>query len=159
MDFVVDKKETSTVEKKIIHNKNSRRNKIKLSREEYNKTIMTWYLFEYLHPVEDDPMNIEFFPLTSSECLNNGWSANTILNYIKSNSIFDFYQVKENDKLKIVMKYKHPKMYNKSRPYIGNFISFIFKEEEWQIDNGFDHIYNCYKDLKKGKLIISNSNI
>ena len=154
LNFIIDENETSTIEKKIVHHKNSRRNKVKLSREEYNKTIIIWYLFEYLHPVEDDPMNIEFFPMPSSESLNNELSAKTIVNYINSNSVFDFYQPKENDKLNIMMEYKHPKIYNKSRPFIGNFISFIFKEE-WQVNNGFDHINNCYKDLKKGKLIIN----
>ena len=152
LNFVVDEKET-TIEKKIIHNKNSRRNKIKLSRDEYQETIIKWSLSEYIQPVEDNPLNSEFFPMPSSKSLNNGLSADSILKLLNSNLVFDFYQPKENDKLNIRMEYKHPEMYRKSRPYIGDFISFIFKIE-WEINKGLDHIHNSYKQLSEGEIII-----
>lgn len=153
LNFVVDKNEVTTTEKKIIHNKNSRRNKIKLSRDEYQETVMKWSLFEYLQPVKDNPLNTEFFPLSSSKSLKNGLSADSILKYLNSNLVFDFYELKENDKLNIRMEYKHPEMYRKSRPFVGDFLSFIFKKE-WEINEGFDHIHNSYKELNEGKIII-----
>lgn len=153
LNFVVEKNEITTTEKKIIHNKNSRRNKIKISKDEYQKTVIKWSLYKYLQPPGDNPLNIEFFPLSSSKSLNNGLSADSILKYLNSNLVFDFYELKENDKLDIRMEYKHPEVYRKSRPFIGNFISFIFKEE-WKINEEFEHIHNSYKELNGGKIII-----
>ncbi|WP_299229671.1 hypothetical protein [uncultured Psychroserpens sp.] len=153
LNFVVDKNEVTTTEKKIVHNKNSRRNKIKLNRDEYQETVIKWSLSKYLQPVKENPLNTEFFPISSSKSLSNGLSADSILKYLNSNLVFDFYELKENDKLNIRMEYKHPEMYRKSRPYIGNFISFIFKME-WEINKGFDHIHNSYTELNEGKIII-----
>ncbi|WP_430411256.1 hypothetical protein [Kordia sp.] len=151
--FEIEENETTTIQKKLIHNKNSRRNKIKLRKEDYEETILKWCLFEYIQPVEDNPYDTAFFPLTSSEALNNGLSANSIINYLNSNLVFDFYQPKENDKLTIRMEYKFPKMYRKSRPYIGDFISLLFNTE-WKINRNFDDIYASYKEVKHGKLSI-----
>ncbi|KAB1154249.1 hypothetical protein F7018_14865 [Tenacibaculum aiptasiae] len=153
LNFIVDKNESLTIAKKIIHNKNSKRKKLKLNRNEYQETVLKWTLFKYLQPAEDNPLNSEFFPLPPSNSLNNGLSADLILKYLNSNSVFNFYKLKKNDKLNIRMEYKHPEMYRKSRPFIGDYISFIFKIE-WEINKGFDHIYNSYKLLNEGIIII-----
>lgn len=150
LDFVfkIEKTETSLVEKKIIHNKNSRRNKIKLSKDEYQRTIIKWSLFEFLNEKQ------EHFgmPLSSSESLNNGLSATSILKYLNSNLVFDFYQLKENDKLNIRMEYIHREMH-KPRPLIDNYLSFVFKEV-WKLNKDFETIDFSYRELKNGELII-----
>lgn len=65
---------------------------------------------------------------TSRDHLNNGFSAEKILNLLNSKPLFENYLPKENDFLKIWLEYKHPVIHNKSRPYIGDFISFIYNE-------------------------------
>ena len=152
LNFIVDKKEDTSTEKKVIHNKNSRRNKIKLSKGDYEQTLIKWVLFKYVGPKEVNPMDSEFFPTPSSKCLNNGLSADSILKLLNSSLVFDFYQPKENDKLNIRMEYKHPEMYRKSRPYIGDFISLIFRKK-WEINKGFEHIHNSYIELNEGEII------
>ncbi len=147
--FKIDKKETLTVEKKTTYNKTSRKNKVKLSKEEYEETIIKWDLFEFLH-TKDEHFGM---PWSSSKSLNNGLSANSILKYLNSNLVFDFYTPKENDNLMIRMEYKHPETNRKSRPFIGDFISLIFKRE-WEINKGFEHIDNSYKEIEQGELII-----
>ncbi|WP_298417402.1 hypothetical protein [uncultured Kordia sp.] len=151
--FEVKANETSIIEQKVIHNKNSRKNKIKLSKEEYEETLIKWCLFKYVQPLNDNLFNTEFFPLTPSEVLNNGLSANFIANYLNSNLVFDFYQPKENDKLTIRMEYKLSEINRKSRPYIGDFISLIFTKE-WKINKNFNHIHNSYSEVKHGNLTI-----
>ena len=154
LDFIVDTKEASTSFNKIIHNKKSRRNKTKLSKDEYQKTIIKWSLSQYVHPVKYDPFNAEFFPFTSSKFLNNGLSADSILIYLNSNLVFDFYEPKQNDKLTIKMEYKHPQKHRKSRPYIDDFIILIFNKK-WEINEGFNHIDNVYKQIAEGESIVS----
>ncbi|WBX77979.1 hypothetical protein PG911_06905 [Tenacibaculum ovolyticum] len=154
LNFKIEEDKNLAIEEKIVHNKKSRKNKIKLSRNEYQETIIKWVLFEYLHPVESNHLESEFFPLCSSKFLNNGVTVKSILLYLNSNIVFDFYRPKENDKINIRMEYKYSEVKKKSRPYIGDFISLILKEE-WEINENFEHINNCYQELKKGKLIIT----
>jgi hypothetical protein len=147
-NFIIELGETPIVDDKIIHNKNSRRNKIRLSKDEYQETTIKWTLFEFSHK------NDEHFgmPWSSSKSLNNGLSASSILKYLNSNLVFDFYQLKENDKLNIRMEYIHREMH-KPRPIIDNYLSFVFKEE-WKLNKDFETIDYSYRELKNGELVI-----
>ncbi|MGD1319943.1 hypothetical protein [Chryseobacterium sp. 2R14A] len=97
---------------------------------------------------------IEWQYQSSRNKLNNGLLAENILTLLNSEIIFENYLPKENDFLKIWLEYKHAKNHNKSRPYIGDFISFIYNKE-WKINNGFDHINFEYEILQEGEIKIS----
>ena len=51
--------------------------------------------------------------------------------------------------LNISMEYLYATINNKSRPYIGNYLSFIYKDE-WLINKGFEHIDNIYEIISEG---------
>lgn len=152
--FETEKNDTFIIDNKIIHNKKSRKNKVKFDRNRYKETTIKWYLFKYISPVEFDSFNSEFFPWPSSNSLANGLTVESILLFLNSNFNFGNYKLKKLDKLKIYMDYKHPIIKKKSRPPIDDFISLIF-EEKWMINEGFDHIDNNYKELMKGEIIIT----
>lgn len=152
-NFIIEKNEAPIIEGKIVHNKNSRKNKIPLSKIEYQEIIIKWSLCEYLGPVEENPMSSSFFPLSSTKKLNNGLSASSMLKQLNSNLVFDNYILKEHDHLKIYLEYKHPKKNNKPRPFIDGFISFIFKNE-WILNEGFDHLNKLDEVVQFGKVII-----
>ncbi|SDG26841.1 hypothetical protein [Epilithonimonas hungarica] len=142
--------EQSQFEPEVVHNKNSRKNRIQLTKTEYEEIIIEWRLSKYVKQVEYDINSCEFFPISPSEELNNGISAESILEFINSNLIFD-YLPQNNDMLKISMKYVHPTIHRKRRPYIGNYISFIYKNK-WSINEGFEHIDNIYETVQEGYL-------
>lgn len=147
---IIDKEPIVNAE--IIHNKNARKNRIKLSKAEYEETFMEWTLSKYIKKIEYDINNSEFFPMSSSRELSNGVSAESVLKAINSDLVFENLP-EPNDRLSIRMDYLHPTINNKTRPYIGKFISFIYKTE-WFIDEGFEHIDNIYETIQEGLLII-----
>lgn len=51
------------------------------------------------------------------------------------------------------MEYIHPETNKKTRPYIGNVISFFF-DKTWHINSGYEQIGNNYYDLINGILVI-----
>ncbi|MPT30315.1 MAG: hypothetical protein E2600_01340 [Chryseobacterium sp.] len=134
----------------IIHNKHSRKNRLKLSKNDYEETIIKWSFFKYIKEIDYDLSNFEFVSQSSSQQLNNGLSATSILEIINSDLIFDYTPLR-NDMLQIYMEYIHQTINNKPRPYIGNYISFIYKNE-WIINEGFEHIDNVYEIIQEGFL-------
>lgn len=145
--FLIKPEEQSPLEATVVHNKKSRKNKINLTKTEYEETIIEWMLSKYVKQVEYDINNCEFFPISPSEELNNGISAESILEFINSNLIFD-YLPQNNDMLKISMEYVHPTINRKRRPYIGNYISFIYKNE-WSIMKDLSILITFMKLLGK----------
>ncbi len=137
----------------IIHNKNTRKNKEKIGREEYLKTSLKWDFRKYDGKIIHNSSDCEFFPMSSSKELNNGLSAESITEFNNKNETFEHFEIGKYDQLIIRMNYVYPEMYRKRRPYIGSFISLIF-EVEWNINTGFDHIEYHYKDIASGELIV-----
>lgn len=152
IEFIIKAPDLLIEQKEIIHNKNSRKNKIKLSSEEYLETLITWSLSKYKGKMEYN--GIEWQYQSSGRKLSNGISYETILPIINSNNIFENYLLEENDILKIRLKYKYPEKHSKSRPYINNFISFIY-DKEWRLNKAFEHAHNSYEIIAEGEIIIS----
>lgn len=156
MKFVITSNQNlSTEVPKIVHYKNSRRNKIKLTKSEYEQTIIKWSLRKYVKEIEYDPNSCEFLPMFSSSILENGLTSIKILEFLNSILIINNYIPENNDILKIWLEYKHPIIY-KPRPYIDNFILFRFFAEEWIEDTGFDRIDKIYEDIYDGELFIED---
>ncbi|WP_160136203.1 hypothetical protein [Chryseobacterium sp. c4a] len=150
--FILKKAENIIDNKESIHHKNSKKNKINLSRLQYEKTTILWKLSKFLRKEEDN--GIDFQYQSSSSQLNNGLSYESMLSLLNSQSVFENYQPKENDCLAIWMEYKHTEINKKTRPYIGNYISFIYSGT-WKLNKGFEHLYNLYETLYEGELQIS----
>ncbi len=139
--------------KPIIHHKNSRRNKTKitLSREEYEEIRITWKLIKFM----EEQKHEWGFPQSSAQKLSNGITVEKIVLFLNhSKKIFDFeYKPNENDLLTIGLEYTIKDIKGKySRPYIGEYISFLYNGEKWLINEGFDHLNNKYEDFKEGIL-------
>ncbi|KQR92505.1 hypothetical protein ASG01_11340 [Chryseobacterium sp. Leaf180] len=137
----------------VIHNKNNRQNKIRFTKSEYEETILKWSLSKYINERTYNSDDSEFFPMSSSEKLQNGLTSDDILNYINNNIIFENYEPQEQDFLKIWLEYIHPEIHRKSRPYISNYMSFIYSGE-WFSNKGFDHLDNVYEDLFEGEIFL-----
>jgi len=149
IEFILKKYSLSNKHENIIHNKNSRKNKFKLTSEAYQENIILWNLSQFEKERIYD--GIEWQYQSSRDHLSNGFSAEKILNLLNSRPLFESYLPRENDFLKIWLEYKHPVIHNKSRPYIGDFISFIYNEK-WKLNNGFDHINFEYETLQEGEI-------
>lgn len=146
-----DSSDQSDIKENIIHNKNSRKNRIKLSSEEYQEKLIVWSLRRYISKIEYQ--GIEWQYISSGKKLNNGIFYEEILLVINSENIFENFSPKENDLLTIRLEYKHPEKHRKSRPYINDFISFVY-EQEWRLNKDFEHIHNSYEIIAEGKIII-----
>ncbi|MGE8434563.1 hypothetical protein [Chryseobacterium joostei] len=151
IDFIMKEPEISVDEIKTIHNKNTRNNKIKLTKSQYEETFMFWRLSRVLKMEEYN--GIDFQHKSSSPQLSNGLSYEPILSLLNSKAVFEDYQPKENDSLSIWMEYKYAEMNKKKRLYIGNYMSFIYSNK-WTLNSGFDHIYSDYETLCNGELKI-----
>ena len=138
-------------EDKEIHNKNSRKNKIKLSKVEYEQIRIVWTLSEQIGRKKYDGIDWQY--KSSSDKLSNGITGAQILLKINSSNAFEDYTPKKNDNLLIRLEYLHPTKNNKSRPYIDDYISFIFTEC-WNLNSGYDHIDNCYERMMEGEIEI-----
>jgi len=151
IEFIIKDGSSSTNQEEIIHNKNSRRYKLKLTTSQYYETTIFWNLSS--SKLRDD-LGFEFYQYQSSRHkLNNGLLAETIVSLLNSTKIFGNYSAQKNDFLKIWLEYKHPIMHNKPRPYIGDFISFIYNQE-WKLNDGFDHTDFEYETLIEGEIQI-----
>ena len=151
INFIEQKSQPNYFEETIIHNKNSRKNKLKLTKEAYEETEIIWSLKKYISPKIYDGIDWQY--QSSSESLNNGISAIQILEEINTNKTLNDFFIQEKDLLIISMKYIIEERNKKSRPFIGNYISFIFNKN-WSINSGFEHIDNNYEDYKNGILLI-----
>jgi hypothetical protein len=138
----------------VVHNKHNRKNRFKLTKNEYEETRVRWSLSKFLRKTVYNPNDCEFIPMSSSDMLSNGLSNNEVLKHLNSDISFDNYIPQDNDYLKIWQEFKHPEMYKKSRPFIENYISFIFKGE-WHCNTGFEHIDNVYEDVFEGDVYFS----
>ncbi|WP_162926056.1 hypothetical protein [Chryseobacterium aurantiacum] len=152
IDFIMKESEASIEDRKSIHNKNTGKNKIKLTKSQYEETSILWRLSRFLKMEEDN--GIDFQYRSSSTQLTSGLSHEPILSLLNSKAVFESYQPKENDSLLIWIEYKYAEINKKPRPYIGNYISFIY-HHEWTLNNGFDSIYGDYETLCEGEIKIS----
>lgn len=152
IDFIMIEPESSIDNRKIIHNKNTGKNKIKLTKSQYEETSILWRLSRFLKM--EEYIGIDFQYRSSSPQLTNGLSYEPILSLLNSKAIFEDYQPKENDSLLIWIEYKYAEINKKTRPYIGSYISFIYSHE-WTLNNGFDSVYCDYETLCEGEIKIS----
>ena len=151
INFIEENSQPNYFDEKIIHNQNSRRNKVKITKESYEETEIIWRLRKYIsHKIYD---GIDWQYKSSSEALNNGISAIQLLEKITTDKTLKEFIIKKNDLLIISMRYIIEEKSKKTRPYIGDYISFIF-DEKWLINSGFEHIDNNYEDYKKGVILI-----
>lgn len=151
IEFSIKNLSFSNKQENIIHNKNSRKNKLKLINEEYQEKIILWNLSRFEKDRNYD--GIEWQYQSSRDQLNNRFSAENILKLLNSKSVLENYLPQENDFLKIWLEYKYPSMHNKSRPYISDYISFLY-DYKWKLNKGFDHIDFEYKVLYEGEIKI-----
>lgn len=153
IDFIIKNTDSNRLDEKenIIHNKNSRKNRITLRLREYQKTLVTWSISRYKSKMEYN--GIDWQPHSSGKELNNGISYEVILSAINSKNVFENYLPRENDILKVRLEYIHPKKHKKSRPYINNFMSFIY-DKKWRLNKGFEHIHNSYEIIAEGEIIM-----
>lgn len=83
--------------------------------------------------------------------LNEQLTVIKIVEKLNFKNLFDFeYLPEENDFLKLRNEYVYKQIKNRSRPFINIYISFIFMNGKWNINEGYDHIMNNYIDYKQG---------
>lgn len=146
-NFIEYKNEISNIENKKI----SRRHKKKFNLLEYQEIKIIWALFECIGREKDDGFDWQY--QSSSSELNNGIAGVQVLQILNSLIVFNDYTAKENDYLSIQLEYVHPAQNKKPRPYVGDFITYIFYDK-WNLNTGYEHIDNIYELLKKGEIII-----
>jgi hypothetical protein len=135
--------------KPLIHYKNSRRNKTVWDRSKYEEKKVVWSLNKYAGKKVYDGIDWQY--QGSSKELNEELTALKFVDKLNAENLFDFqYQPEDNDYLHIRIEYVNEEIKKKSRPYIGAYISFIFKKGKWTINEGYDHIGNDYNDFKEG---------
>ncbi|MBM6499243.1 hypothetical protein H9X54_008000 [Flavobacterium macrobrachii] len=150
--MTIETKTKSDENPEIIHHKNSRKNKKVFNRNEYESKEILWSLQKYIG--EEIYNGIDWQYQGSAQELSNGLTALKIVSILNSDYVFDFdYEPNENDLLSIKLDYLKSTLKGKSRPFIGEYISFIFKNGKWEINNGYDHISKVYKNYKEGKII------
>ena len=152
LEFVENTENLAEFDEELIHNKNSRKNKLKLTKSEYEEYETIWSLSKYLSENKYDGIDWQY--QSSSEVLNNGIDFTQINDALKTTKIFENVTLEQNDLLTIKLEYKYPEINKKTRPFIDNFISLIF-DRQWKLNKGFEHIDNIYKEIKNGKIIIN----
>lgn len=152
IQFLTIETETKSVENpEIIHHKNSRKNKEVFNRNEYESKEIHWSLQKYIS--EEVYNGIDWQYQGSAQELSNGLTTLSIVYILNSDYVFDFdYEPNENDLLRIKLEYLKSSFKGKSRLYIGEYISFLFKNGKWEINNGYDHISKVYENYKQGKI-------
>lgn len=131
------------------HNKNSRKNKAVQDRDEYEKKELIWSLFKYRGEEVHD--GVDWRPQGSSQKLNDQLTTVIIVDILNKNKAFDFeYGPAGDDYLSLKFKYVHKEIKNRDRPYIDDYISFLFKDGKWIINKGYDHLKKVYEDFKEG---------
>lgn len=151
LEFItVEPKNNILEDKDIIHYTNSRRNKTKiiLSGEEYEEVKIIWQLRKYI----GNEIQEWGYPRSSSQKLTNGITTEEIVKSLNHKNVFDFeYEPSQNDQLTIELVYVVGNIKGKySRPYIGDYLSFLFDGEMWKINEGYDHLNNKYQEYKEG---------
>ncbi|MGX7666669.1 hypothetical protein [Flavobacterium pedocola] len=140
--------------KPITHNKNSRRNKTKItvSREEYEAIVIKWKLRKFIGIREDNNSGIDWVYQGAAQELKNEMTAESILKFLNNTTVFDFaYEPKQNDELIIELEYVIAGIKGKySRPFIGEYISLLYNDEKWTSNKGYDSIYFIMEDFKEG---------
>ncbi|MBL7559959.1 hypothetical protein JAO71_09110 [Olleya sp. YSTF-M6] len=143
------KEEHSSKYEKIIHHKNSRKNRVKFNKEKYEEKELIWALKKYTGERADDGMNWQY--QSSEDKLNEELTAEKIAEIINLGIDFDFdYHPKENDLLVLRYEYISPELKNKRRPFINYYTSFIYNNGKWNVNEGFDHIDSDYLEFKSG---------
>ena len=143
--------EKSAKDEKVIHHKKARKNSAKFDREKYEEKELIWTLKKYAGKRADDGIDWQY--QSSTDKLNEVFTAKRIAELINSEVDFDFeYIPEDNDYLVLGFEYTHPALKNKVRPFISYYISFLFKNKKWTINQGFDHINNDYTAYKSGKI-------
>lgn len=147
MEFITIGQEVN-LDKQMIYKK-SKREKGTLNRAEYEQKNVIWNLRKYDGKIEYD--GIEYKYQSSSMELNKQLTSTRIVEELNLKNLFDFeYLPEENDFLVLKSEYKYKQNKTRSRPFINYYISFIFKDGKWNINNGYDHIFNKYIDFKYG---------
>ena len=138
---------------KIGHNKNSRRNKIQYDKIKYFEKQIVWNL-KMLDRTFDDGLDWQY--KSPVKKLNENLTSKKIVECLNAKNVFEFnYEPKDTDLLEIRYEYVIPKIKNKERPYIGDYIIFEFKNKKWKINDGFETINNIYRTFKSGGLYVA----
>lgn len=95
LSFLVSNLALEQTENKTYHNKNSRKYRIKLTREQYEETRMVWKLSRYLNPRKYDGIDWQY--QSSNEVLNNGITALQVLKTITNQNFISNYIPEQND--------------------------------------------------------------
>jgi hypothetical protein len=127
-----------------------RRFKLDFYENEYLELITIWYLesFEGEQENEFGAVGMMYFPSTE---LENGITGEYIVNQLNSNkNLFDFeYAPKAGDKLNLRTQYLYLNFNNRSRPHIGDYLSFRFENEHWRTDKDI-YLTEIFKELASG---------
>ncbi|CAM4190413.1 MULTISPECIES: hypothetical protein [Flavobacterium] len=138
--------------KPVIHNKNSRRNKIKevWNEKNYETKTIYWRLRKYSGDYIYN--GLDWHHQSSAKELNyDELTTENILPILNSKNVFDFdYLPKENDMIWMHLEYTNKQYRFKVRPILWSFISFLYKDNKWTINKGFDHIHYNFEEYKNG---------
>lgn len=137
---------------KIIHNKNSRRFKKQFNRDEYMQKKFTWHLSKY---VETGYFGMDGMMFMPENQLTKELTTEFLLEELNNNLyVFDFdYLPNEGDCLTIHSEYVHPKVKGKNRPNENQYLSFIFRKNQWTQET-YNALYDITQEIAKGTLKI-----
>jgi hypothetical protein len=140
------KSQELNVHQQLIYKK-TKNSKGTLQRCVYEQKKIIWILYRYKGIIEDNSIDWQY--RASSMQLDELLTAIKIVELLNAKNLFDFeYFPEENDFLMLKREYILKQIKNRSRPYIDNYISFIFKNEKWEVNQGYDHVgihYQCFK--------------
>ncbi len=115
----------------------------------YEQKSTFWWLMKGEKAKESD---ILWQHESSRPELANGISTVQIEHFLNTDYVFNFeYEPRENDFLKLRMVYRFRDFKSKPRPYIGEYVSFLFTDGKWVANKGYDHIFLDFEIFRKGK--------
>ena len=139
-------------DKAVVHNKTSRRFKVKFDRNEYFKKHLVWSLRKYSHTYNS---GIDGRCVTPVHKLTEDLTSDYLQEQLNSNNLFDFdYIPFEGDCLSIRFDYVNQEIKKKEfRPPLWEYIVFIYRDGKW-VSDYYDSWDIRLKDYKNGKLEI-----
>lgn len=156
---IVKPQEEDLTPKPIVHLKKSRKHKSEQPKTNWNnlskdyfETKIMWFLQQYKGPKPDD--RFDWFPVGSQSQLNDQLTALKIELKLNDQNLFEFdYSPKEMDYLLLNITYKN-KESSLKRPYLNQYISFLYNNEKWTTNKGFDHMNSVFEELHSGIVTI-----
>ncbi len=137
-------------------NKKSQKRKTNISDEIYLESTISWYLTIGINIIieESDMFFMEIQYSEPSNKLTDEITNETILELLNLNLLFEFEYLPQNGDLFVLRQHYvyENDIKNRNRPYLNNFLSFIFSNQNWK--NEYYKSRYDFDKILKGTVIV-----